>query len=187
MTVTNSPRRGCSVARLVASLLATVALAATVSLTGHSSAEAYTYTGCKWPSSNVSYKNTAAGDYYSTGNLAANSWTQLTDLNMSLVTSSNLHVYSEFTGMDGVEGRSAWTCSGSSTVSANARWNTYYTINYSYGAKRAVICHELGHATGLGHSSVGGAIMSASASGVYNTYGTLSPQSDDINGINNRY
>ena len=62
--------------------------------------------------------------------------------------------------------------------------NLYYVQNYPGWKIKNVIMHEMGHAFGLKHSDVSGALMAANV--VSYTYLKM-PQNDDINGVRSIY
>lgn len=64
---------------------------------------------------------------------------------------------------------------------AYTKLNIYYTQKEDRATRQGDAAHELGHAIGLGHSSVTTALM------YYKQNGTNTPQSDDINGVNYIY
>lgn len=172
-------------------IMATIALAAATSLAVLSvptAANAYTTTGCHWNSSStINYKNNGSGSYTSIITNSANSWDSGTPLYLQSTANAALVVYQTNAGNSGYEGYTTWYCSGGITSGTSSYANTYYTASYPTNKIRAVLTHEIGHALGLNHSGVAGAIMSSSAGGEYDTYGHYTPQTDDKNGINAIY
>jgi hypothetical protein len=108
-------------------------------------------------------------------------WNQ-TPTNVSFYSNSNgpvtMNTYNED---DGRSGKTIWSCSGSTLVSAVSMGNVFNTSSNA-NVRRSVSGHELGHAIGLGHSYYF-ALMG------YNpdpsTY--YVPQQDDIDGVNVLY
>jgi hypothetical protein len=90
-------------------------------------------------------------------------------------------------GATSYSGWTDWNCPGGVTVSADSRVNTYYTNSYSAATRKSVWVHEIGHGLGLNHSALANAVMNMCPPCVYNSYGTNTPITDDINGMNALY
>ncbi|MBX6351137.1 MAG: matrixin family metalloprotease [Clostridia bacterium] len=80
-------------------------------------------------------------------------------------------------------------CGGCQYTSAVAELNTHWTSSYTGAERQSVAAHELGHVLGLGHES-GAVLMNPYTCGETSrwcTYGINTPQSDDVQGVEDLY
>jgi len=94
-------------------------------------------------------------------------------------------------GNSGQDGFTSYTCSGGYFVATQVSTflNTYYTDAYDTNGREQVQAHEFGHALGLGHAGAlcAGIPIMYFSSDRYFTCGIVTPQQDDVNGINAIY
>lgn len=151
-------------------------------------AQAYSWTGCRWPNTQIYVRNTnLSGTDATTAGAAQTAWSNQTDVQINTSVSATFTRFVAADGATGVDGFTTWTCSGGTTTAAAAHLNTTYTNGFVANKRQAIWVHELGHGLGLGHSASLAALMYTSAAQVYNTTGAFTPQSDDVLGINARY
>lgn len=94
--------------------------------------------------------------------------------------SGALDTYSE---KDGKYGNSIWYTNLLGCVTSwVSKINRYYSLTHEFTPARSTANHELGHILGLAHTN-NPAIMNTSR----NRYSMYTPQTDDINGVNNLY
>lgn len=153
-------------------------------------AGAYTTTGCKWPSTNITIRqNLVNGNFRTALGQARANYDNSTDLSVSLTDNSGptfTAVNSNY-GATGWEGQNSWVCGFGVTTSSQARLNQYYLSGLEPIARLKVVwLHELGHGFGLNHVSTVTRVMYTSASAAYNA-GIYGLTSDEINGINALY
>lgn len=151
------------------------------------SAQAYTLSGCKWSSGAVPFRNLGGTPFASEVTAAAGAWNVSTHLKLQSVSSANLSVTYQNNGATGYDGLTTSTCAGGIFSTAQSRINIYYTNSYTVPMRKAVWVHEIGHGAGLGHSTFSNAIMNPCSTCPYNSFGTNTPVSDDINGMNSLY
>lgn len=185
-SLTGRPKR--SRMRLITALFAAVVLAA-VNAAVTAPANAYTTTGCKWPTGNLGVRNTlGAGTTRDALTAALNNYTVGTDVNLTQTSNNNepFRTESYNYGATGWEGQSSWGCTAGITYSNLAKLNSYYLSTAPEGQKRVVWLHELGHGLGLGHVTTVARVMYTSASSAYGA-GVRNLTSDEVAGINALY
>lgn len=164
-----------------------VSLGLFLTLPAVSPAAAYSKTGCKWSSANVTYFANTTGDYLTAYHAAASGW-HATDVNMSHNTSSRFIGTAHYWGFDGYAGWTNWQCNwlgNFNTVSSQL--NKSYLDGYNATKKKIVALHEFGHGLGLGHSTAGGwPVMNSCPPCAYDG-GTTGLTGDDISGVNSIY
>jgi hypothetical protein len=170
----------------VNALVVAFIVAVTLQFALASPASAYTFTGCRWPGTYITYINQGAGAYWDTTRLAAGEWSARTDVVLASSSSSWYAIFQRNDGPNGYDGYSTWWCNSGSTYRANSWYNTYYMSTASTGVRRTLIAHEIGHALGLNHSSWG-TLMYTCPRCVHNSFGFVGPQTDDLRGMNARY
>jgi hypothetical protein len=184
--------------RALGVVLTTTALLGASMVAPTQQAQAYSVTGCRFSSSTIGYSiylpTTSA--YYSLAKQSAADWTATTT---PIVFSQKgdcdrpdpggLISVDDY-GSTGADGTTRQVCSNGRYSSFGSYWNTYYTSSYGSNARRSVMNHELGHALGLKHagsSTCSGQPIMYPYSSRYATCGHISPQTDDINGVNYIY
>ena len=179
--------------RLIAALVAVV-VGVALSFVSVSPASAYSLTGCRWATPNVSLRNQMpAGPYYSAAGGAIANRSSATDVNLAVTasTSAALSIQLSNKWNNGYDGWTTWSCVGARYTNAVATLNPYYTDVFSGQKRQGIAAHELGHALGhalgLHHSGINSAIMWTSPAYVYNTYGYYQVRPDDIAGMNSVY
>jgi hypothetical protein len=167
-------------------VLTALLLALGIVLAGAPAANAYSWTGCKWSSTTVTYRNNGGG-YAAQVTAAANLWSNLTDVSMSTNPGSTFNVFTQNDGNNGYAGYAYWSCGiFGQTQAADAHFNTYYS-SYSAAQRMAVWVHEIGHGLGLEHAANIAYVMWTCPACHYNSTGRYVPESDDIAGIDDRY
>lgn len=157
-------------------------------------------------SSSVTFSDGTTFNMQQTGLGAMNSWNNLTEDNFSSTTTglkSSIHAYGANYGYNGLNGWAEMYKSSTDTSPMNPEqaaptnhWayakvygNAYHMWDgtpMTYDQRKAVYTHEVGHALGLAHASTGiASIMRDEAQ--RNANGWYTPQTDDINGVNNLY
>ncbi|MBA4548874.1 matrixin family metalloprotease [Thermoactinomyces intermedius] len=92
-------------------------------------------------------------------------------------------VDSYYSSTDGYFGYSYWqTGVGSCINSWVAKMNTYYESNNDSQFGQSVLGHEIGHVLGLAHTN-----WTSLMNTERDRFQTYTPQTDDINGVNNLY
>lgn len=168
------------------SIVAVVLALITVGIIAPTQANAYALTGCKWGSSTITYQNNAVSGFNDSLVDAGYSWAAASDINGMNPTGGAMVAYTVNNGANGYDGYTSWNCPGGNLWSANVSMNTYYATSMSYGQKRVVWAHELGHGMGLNHSYAG-TVMYSCARCTYDSYGRYSPAADDAAGMNALY
>lgn len=175
-------------ARRVSGGAAAILVAAALCIAPAASAQAYTTSGCKWSSGNLTIRNITAGVYSTASSAAILSWNNLTDVTLT-ASGSSPFVVTTYNAADGLAGKTTLTTVsnifGCKTTGANSAGNTTTMASYSAGKKRFAYAHELGHALGLNHA--GNATIMAPAASWYDTYLNNVPTADDIAGVNSLY
>jgi hypothetical protein len=99
--------------------------------------------------------------------------------------SASANKFDSYWASDGLYGMYSTSCSGGLAFSTTALANSAYGSSYNWNANfmRSVTGHESGHGLGLGHSTVTPAIMNTSR----DRYTIYTPQTDDVNGLWQRY
>lgn len=98
------------------------------------------------------YRTVPAGDYTTQAQNAIAEWTADTVLDLYDATShANVSVYNVNYGANGYGGLTTWDTSNCHITHSHATANSYYTGGYTSLQRRALYCHELGHAWGLDH------------------------------------
>ncbi|NWL32293.1 hypothetical protein DM791_05145 [Paenarthrobacter nitroguajacolicus] len=149
-------------------------------------ADAYAFTGCKWASSSMTYKNDAVSGYTDPLIDAGYSWASASDIDGMHPTGGAMRAYVINNGANGYDGYSKWNCPFGNLWSSEVTLNTYYAQGYTYWQKRVVWVHELGHGMGLDHSSWG-TVMYTCPRCTYDSFGTYWPTNDDQAGANALY
>ncbi len=190
--------------RRLASLFAAAAVTAVVvPVVGASSAEAYTYTGCRWASGRVTLRNTSSANYSGATDAAMNAWNGGTKSGVYFAKvggAANVVTDDYNLGNVGFDGGTynATSCPGgyldNNGTQVVSRYNTFYTGGYNVSQRTSVMAHELGHVYGLNHSDDGAVPPCAQTKLMFRSsdhrtiecaiYG---PRTDDLNGVNARY
>jgi matrixin len=152
---------------------------------------------CHFPTGNLKWKNSTTRTGYSDPAIAATgAWTGTpTPIVLTSVSSGANITVSDgvFTDPDlwGITQYGAQTnCGGGYYSYGPVSWfNRTALDSKSQNARRSVMVHELGHALGLGHTSIADctSIMSTYVNTFWLSCGMLSPGSDDVAGINVLY
>jgi hypothetical protein len=135
----------------------------------------------------VTYKKSSPASYSTEVSNSANSWTVLTDVNLSVNSSSTFNTRLSYDGATGFDGYSTWNCPFSIILSADSRLNTYYVTTFTQQKRQAIWVHEMGHSLGLNHASSVNYVMWQSPAAFWNATGLYSPRSDDVAGMNFLY
>ena len=154
-------------------------------------ANAYTYTGCKWPASNLNVNIIGTSGTSGTAiRSALSNYTAATDVNLTGVTTTGpTFTANQFNyGATGWAGINSSVCPFGNTTSSAVRLNLYYTFNTAAneGRLRLIWLHEIGHALGLDHVTTVARVMYTPTSSAY-TAGVRNLTSDEKNGINALY
>lgn len=169
-------------------ILASVALALGICVVAVPAAQAYTLTGCSWGGPNITWEDQVPASYDAAAASASSRWSTATDVNLSSSTAHKaLVVGVSNEGANGMDGYTWWNCPFGSSISAFTTLNPYYTDAFTTNKRTAIYVHEFGHALGLNHATASTVMMYTSPGYVYNTYGYISPRTDDINGMNSIY
>lgn len=152
---------------------------------------AYTTTGCKWSTPNLTIDVSLTNGVFRTAiNSALNNYTLGTDVNLTSTTSTGPSFTARNTnyGATGWEGQNYYVCPFGNTTSSQARINQYYLFGTSdqEGRIRVVWLHEIGHGLGLNHVTSSSRVMYTSASQAFFN-GVRNLTSDEIAGINSLY
>jgi predicted Zn-dependent protease len=168
-----------------AALLVTLSVVAVAS-----PAAAYTTTGCKWGSKNLTINYAATnGNFRTAFNFATTNYSTSTDVELSTTTASGPSFTAVNTnyGATGYEAQASWSCPIGTTISAQVRANQYYLSGTEPQTRLKVVwAHEIGHALGLNHVSSVTRVMYTRASTAYSN-GVTGLTSDEIAGINALY
>jgi hypothetical protein len=151
------------------------------------------FTGCKWPSAAIFFKNNFSGAYLTQGNDATQNWSNATVISLFQVTSNP-----DFTqingnyGSTGWEGLTSWSCSGGIMVKgALIQINEFYANAHPPNKKQALIAHELGHVVGLAHRTTSTcsnrSLMFPTVNGIFDVCGIYTVQPDDAAGTDTLY
>jgi hypothetical protein len=166
------------------------------------SAEAYTLNGCKYPGTDpvIEYKFFSVTGTWQLSHMngagAWNTWTTLPGVFVSTSGSDpEIRVYDGDYAWGYVAVTSGGCASGGGQPWYNDRvdisYNTRTTDGYSSIERRLVATHELGHAYGLGHSTLGCSnpvVMRSEPTWTYNQCGTSSaPHPNDRFGVTDVY
>lgn len=174
---------------LVAAVTLLVGVPTVVGLEGAQEASAYATLGCRFFSASISYHNGGDTTYGPVISNAISDWGNATShISFSGVSSGGFGLFATGWGNSGWDGYTfVSTCtSGVWAQNPTSFANRYYTDSYGYSGQKSIFSHEIGHALGLAHVPSTSAIMQPS-SARYTLYGLVSPQSDDINGVNSIY
>lgn len=176
--------------RPVAAMASAIALVSGLVL-APTSASAYTTTGCKWSSPNLTIDVSLTNGVFRTAiNSALNNYTLGTDVNLTSTTSTGPSFTARNTnyGATGWEGQNYYVCPFGNTTSSQARINQYYLFGTSdqEGRIRVVWLHEIGHGLGLHHVTSSSRVMYTSASQAFFN-GVRNLTSDEVAGINSLY
>lgn len=175
--------------RTVFTMLAVLGLALGLVAMTSSRADAYVLNGCRWSSATITWMDNAISTSHKPAAQSASSrWSSSTDVNLSWSTAYKALKVGDYSmGNNGYDGWTTWSCPGGTYINANADLNNTYTNAFSTDKRTAIYVHELGHALGLAHSNSLAVMMYHSPAHVYNTYGFISPRTDDRSGMNAVY
>jgi hypothetical protein len=149
---------------------------------------------CKFTTPILKWKNSTTRPGYSTP--AVNSFgawlVTPTPVYLTLATTGANIVIADGNYGPGADGGSYVSCvAGYEVAAAQLFINRFYADAYPVAARQSVIVHEVGHALGLDHASAGTCpnmpIMQPLTIDRYTDCLLISPQIDDINGINALY
>lgn len=168
---------------------ATIALVGLTGVSGAPTADAATYTGCRWGSSqlrfNVDNTSQTARDAINqaSGNYTTNTSAKITNIS----TYSAWAAQNADFGPNGLHGEARWKCDGNNiTYESQTYLNNYYMSGKPVAQLRVVWLHEMGHSLGLGHSTSTGDVMYECPSCAYSA-GTRYLSLDERNAINYLY
>lgn len=168
-------------------LVAGVVLTVVGAGAGVTAANAYTLSGCKWPSSTVYHTRSVPSTFTAPATYAALDWSATTDVNLGQTSGQPFKV-STYTASDGNAGITSRSCNGLGTIVAATSYGNMNSLPYlSANCRRAPFAHEIGHGLGLDHNNSTSYVLMYHSISACTVNGIYLPQQDDKNGMNAMY